>query len=52
LRTLNGHIQRFVSKGSADPAGLAAVVRQVLGQRGQVETMPLADPDHRPQEAA
>jgi signal transduction histidine kinase/DNA-binding response OmpR family regulator len=52
MRTLNGHIQRFVSKGSADPAGLAAVVRQVLGQRGQVETMPLADPDHRPQEAA
>jgi DNA-binding response OmpR family regulator len=52
MRTLNGHIQRFVSKGNADPAGLAAVVRQVLGQRGQVETTPLVDQDHRPQEAA
>jgi signal transduction histidine kinase/DNA-binding response OmpR family regulator len=29
---LSGHIQRFISKGSIEPEGLAAVVRQVIGQ--------------------
>ena len=32
VRTLNGHIQRFVSKGAVKPDGLTALVRQVLGQ--------------------
>ncbi len=31
--TLNGHIQRFVAKGSIRPEGLTAMVRQVLGER-------------------
>jgi signal transduction histidine kinase/DNA-binding response OmpR family regulator len=31
VRTLNGHIQRFIAKGSIEPAGLVAAVRQVLG---------------------
>jgi signal transduction histidine kinase/CheY-like chemotaxis protein len=30
--TLNGHIQRFVAKGSIDPEGLTNAVRQMLGQ--------------------
>jgi len=30
--TLNGHIQRFIAKGTIEPAGLTAAVRQVLGQ--------------------
>jgi signal transduction histidine kinase/CheY-like chemotaxis protein len=30
--TLNGHVQRFVAKGTIDPEGLTAAVRQVLGQ--------------------
>jgi signal transduction histidine kinase/CheY-like chemotaxis protein len=30
--TLNGHIQRFVSKGAIEPEGLTAAVRQLLGQ--------------------
>ncbi len=30
--TLNGHIQRFVAKGSIEPEGLANAVRQLLGQ--------------------
>jgi signal transduction histidine kinase/DNA-binding response OmpR family regulator len=30
--TLNGHIQRFVAKGSIEPEGLATAVRQLLGQ--------------------
>jgi CheY-like chemotaxis protein len=32
MRTLSGHVQRFITKGEIDPAGLAAAVRQVLGQ--------------------
>ena len=32
MRTLNGHVQRFITKGEIDPAGLSAAVRQVLGQ--------------------
>jgi signal transduction histidine kinase/DNA-binding response OmpR family regulator len=32
VRTLNGQVQRFIAKGAIDPAGLAAAVRQVLGQ--------------------
>jgi adenylate cyclase len=30
--TLNGHIQRFVSKGTIEPEGLTNAVRQMLGQ--------------------
>jgi signal transduction histidine kinase/DNA-binding response OmpR family regulator len=30
--TLNGHIQRFIAKGTIEPEGLTAAVRQVLGQ--------------------
>ena len=30
--TLNGHIQRFVAKGSIEPEGLTNAVRQMLGQ--------------------
>jgi len=30
--TLNGHIQRFVAKGSIEPEGLTNAVRQLLGQ--------------------
>jgi adenylate cyclase len=30
--TLNGHVQRFVAKGSIDPEGLTNAVRQLLGQ--------------------
>jgi|GEM_PF-2759251 len=30
--TLDGHIQRFVSKGSIEPEGLTNAVRQLLGQ--------------------
>ncbi|HYM49249.1 MAG TPA: response regulator [Candidatus Limnocylindrales bacterium] len=32
MRTLNGHVQRFIAKGEIEPAGLSAAVRQVLGQ--------------------
>jgi len=32
MLTLSGHVQRFITKGELDPAGLAAAVRQVLGQ--------------------
>jgi signal transduction histidine kinase/DNA-binding response OmpR family regulator len=32
LLTLNGHIQRFVAKGSIEPEGLTNAVRQLLGQ--------------------
>ncbi|MDQ6883308.1 MAG: response regulator [Candidatus Dormibacteraeota bacterium] len=34
MLTLNGHIQRFIAKGTIEPAGLTAAVRQVLGQAG------------------
>jgi len=30
--TLNGHVQRFVAKGSIEPEGLTNAVRQLLGQ--------------------
>jgi signal transduction histidine kinase/DNA-binding response OmpR family regulator len=30
--TLNGHVQRFVTKGSIEPEGLTNAVRQLLGQ--------------------
>jgi hypothetical protein len=30
--TLNGHIQRFVAKGTIEPEGLTNAVRQMLGQ--------------------
>jgi len=30
--TLNGHVQRFVAKGSIEPKGLTNAVRQLLGQ--------------------
>jgi CheY-like chemotaxis protein len=32
ILTLDGHIQRFIAKGTIDPEGLTAAVRQVLGQ--------------------
>jgi signal transduction histidine kinase/CheY-like chemotaxis protein len=32
LLTLNGHVQRFVTKGSIEPEGLTNAVRQLLGQ--------------------
>jgi CheY-like chemotaxis protein len=32
MLTLNGHVQRFVAKGSIEPEGLANAVRQLLGQ--------------------
>jgi CheY-like chemotaxis protein len=33
MATLNGHVQRFISKGTVDPVGLVAAVRQVIGNR-------------------
>ena len=30
--TLDGHIQRFIAKGTIEPEGLVAAVRQVIGQ--------------------
>ena len=32
ILTLNGHVQRFVAKGSIEPEGLTNAVRQLLGQ--------------------
>ena len=32
ILTLDGHVQRFIAKGTIDPEGLTAAVRQVLGQ--------------------
>jgi len=32
ILTLNGHVQRFVTKGSIEPEGLTNAVRQLLGQ--------------------
>jgi CheY-like chemotaxis protein len=32
MLTLNGHVQRFVAKGSIEPEGLTNAVRQLLGQ--------------------
>jgi CheY-like chemotaxis protein len=32
MLTLDGHVQRFVAKGSIEPQGLTNAVRQLLGQ--------------------
>jgi signal transduction histidine kinase/DNA-binding response OmpR family regulator len=32
ILTLNGHVQRFVAKGTIEPVGLTNAVRQLLGQ--------------------